>query len=131
MSSAPGTRPTLHTCSLRSSRVSPPQRPAEGWAPAASPSSGAGRSPSMPCSTGSVRSLRPCEPFPRGCNLRDRLLARAPTLDGDSLALLQVLVDGEELLDLLAQHQRQLLELLVVVPVRIVHGHADDLVIDA
>src|SRR5262249_50470055 len=47
------------------------------------------------------------------------------------LALFQLLVDGEELLDLLAQGQREVLEPLVTIPVRIVEGHADYLVVDS
>src|SRR6202521_4656637 len=65
------------------------------------------------------------------CDLALGILARAPSVDRHGLTLLQVLIDGEELLDLLPQEQRQALELLVPIPVRIVEGHADDLVIDA
>src|SRR5271166_6896607 len=68
---------------------------------------------------------RGAQPCAGGAYLLDRLLARAPALDRDELAL-EVLVNREELLDLLAQQQRQLIELLVVVPVGVMQRHADD-----
>src|SRR5438046_1366390 len=61
-------------------------------------------------------------------NLAHGLLDRAPSLDAHELAL-EVLVDGEELLDLLAQRQWQVLEPFVRVPVGVVQGNADDLVV--
>ena len=70
------------------------------------------------------------EPAPGIGDLTLGVRARTPPADVDLLAL-EVLVDREELLDLLAQQHRQVLELFVPVPVRIVQGNADDLVIDA
>src|SRR6185437_17132293 len=57
--------------------------------------------------------------------------ARAPALDLDVAPVLELLVDREELLDLLAQQQRQVLELFVMVPVGVLQRDADHLVVDA
>src|SRR5205823_7857947 len=69
--------------------------------------------------------------LPGGHDLARRLLDGAPSFDAHRLSFLEVLVDGEELLDLLAQRQRQVLERLIRVPVGIVQRDADDLVIYA
>src|SRR5689334_1282453 len=54
---------------------------------------------------------------------------RRPAADIHVLAF-DLLVDREELLDLLAQRQRQVGVLLVHIPVGIVQRYADDLVVD-
>src|SRR5215217_8000672 len=64
----------------------------------------------------------------RAVDLRQRLLAREPAVDLDHLAL-RLLVHAEEVRDLVAQLDRDVVEGLVAVPVRVLAGHAEDLVV--
>src|SRR3954451_22031985 len=66
----------------------------------------------------------------RGLDLLERVFARVPAVDRH-LLLLEVLVDREEVLDLVAQLLRQVVERLERVPRRILERHAQHLVVDA
>src|SRR3954454_9526435 len=70
--------------------------------------------------------------FKELAGLRDvllRVLALVPTVHGD-LLLLEVLVDREEMGDLVTELLGQVLELLLVVPARVLQWHREHLVVD-
>src|SRR3954470_23575177 len=69
-------------------------------------------------------------PLARGVDLLQRVRARVPAVDLH-LLLLEVLVDREEVRDLLAELLREVVELLVRVPARILDRDAEHLVVDA
>src|SRR5688572_20343855 len=67
--------------------------------------------------------------LPRLIDHLERLLAGEPPVDLDVLAL-RLLVDREEVRDLVAQRDREVVELLDVVPVWVLERDAHDLVVD-
>src|SRR3954452_3728665 len=74
--------------------------------------------------------IRAIEPGARGVDQLDGAVAALEALNVDVLAL-GLLVHREEVLDLRARERRDVVEVLEVVPVGVLVGHADDLVVAA